>query len=916
MIADRGVLPDVGLTWPAGTVHGADALASMRAACVDLRTALQAVGDPSRHPLRGIEQTKWTPAWSDDVARLAETLKTALVDLKECAEAFAASIGFEAGSWDLADLHHLATFGALLMRPEAADGALLLEDDASERIRTLRAAADLVGRARAKAGELRGGYDLKAVRLDLVQLQLDWAEACMANFLLRGSKKSKVRLLLKPYCKGEMPDDIGRDLVVLQDLAELTADAERLAPFFAGMEQLWYGLDTDPSRFEPIIAWAAQAREASRDFGARTANADQLRRHCATLVTDYGHLFAQGGEARRAFESLRGAWASTRATAVDLGACIGLEDPTRLLAVGPGWIDELLQRLDRWRANLVKAPQWARWRSAAVAGQRAGLGYLVGAIELGSVSGDLIAPVFEYGYAKWSAAEIVNHDEVLSSFLAEQHEAVIEAFAAADHRVAELSKQIVRARIGGAVPSLTNFGKDPEWGTLAHEVHKKARHMPLRQLFGKIPTVLTQLAPCVMISPLSIAQYLPPDAKPFDVVIFDEASQIPVWDAVGAIARGNQVVIVGDPEQLPPTNVGQRAADGQDDDGGIVQTQQSILDECLSSNLPSLRLIWHYRSRHESLIAFSNARYYRGELVTFPSPFTRDTAVRYVPVEGGVYERGGAKVNCKEAHAVVDEVVRRLKSSPLSIGVVTFNAEQQRLIENLLDQARRSEPSLERHFDRAQTSEPILVKNIENVQGDERDVIIFSVAVGPDQTGRVTAQISSLNGEGGHRRLNVAVTRARRELLVFSTMRPEQIDLGRTSARGVVDFKHFLEFAKNGIRAIAEAFAVTGRGTELPFEDAVKRAFEAKGWEVHPQIGVSFFRVDLGIVHPDEPGRYLAGIECDGATYHRSATARDRDRLREMVLTDLGWRIRRIWSTEWWMDFGLGAGEDLHKAAR
>ena len=911
VIADRDVLPDVGLSWAAGTVHSADALAAMRTTCVDLRTALLAVGDPSRHPLRGIEQTKWTPAWTDDLARFAERLTTSLVSLKACAELFAASIGFEAGSWDLADVHHLAAFGALLMRPEAVDGAILLEDDAGERIRALRAASDLVERARAKSGELSGAYDLRAVRLDLAQLQRDWVEACTANFLVRGSKKNKVRLALNPYCKAAAPDDIGRDLVVLQDLARLTAEAERLAPYFVAMEQLWRGLDTDASRFEPIIVWAVQAREAARNLGDRTSNAEQLRQHCALLVTGYGHLFAIGGEAREAFESLQTTWTSTRAAAVDLGVCIGLEDPTCLLTVGPGWIEELLQRLDRWKANLVKAPQWARWRFAATAGQRAGLRPLVAAIESGSISGDLIAPVFEYGYAKWSAAEVVNHDEVLSSFLAEQHEAVIEAFVAADRRVADLSKQIVRARIGGAVPSLTTFGKDPEWGALAHEVHKKARYMPLRQLFGKIPSVLTQLAPCVMMSSLSIAQYLPPDAKPFDVVIFDEASQIPVWDAIGAIARGNQVVVVGDPEQLPPTNVGQRAADEQEDDSGAVQSQQSILDECLSSNLPSLRLVWHYRSRHESLIAFSNARYYRGELVTFPSPFTRDTAVRYVPVEGGVYERGAAKVNRKEAQAVVDEVLVRVNSSPQSIGVVTFNAEQQRLIENLLDQARRSEPSLDRHFDRAQTAEPLFVKNIENVQGDERDVIIFSVAVGPDQTGRITAQISSLNGEGGHRRLNVAVTRARRELLVFSTMRPEQIDLGRTSARGVVDFKHFLEFAKNGIRAIAEAFAATGRGTESPFEDAVKRAFEAKGWEVHPQIGVSFFRVDLGIVHPDEPGRYLAGIECDGATYHRSATARDRDRLREMVLTDLGWRIRRIWSTEWWMD-SASALEKIH----
>ena len=434
---------------------------------------------------------------------------------------------------------------------------------------------------------------------------------------------------------------------------------------------------------------------------------------------------------------------------------------------------------------------------------------------------------------------------------------------------------------------MTSFGSDPEWGTLAREAAKKARHLPLRQLFGKIPNVVTRLTPCLMMSPLSIAQYLPPDSKLFDVVIFDEASQIPVWDAIGPMARGRQVIVVGDPEQLPPTSVGQRG-DADDDDSVVIQSQQSILDECVACNLPRVRLTWHYRSKHESLIAFSNARYYRSELVTFPSPVIRDTALRLIPVKDGVYERGKGRINRPEAVAVVTEVVNRLRSSRDSIGIITFNAEQQKLIEDLLDQERAADPSLDRFWQKGECPEPVFVKNLENVQGDEREVIIFSCAVGADATGRVTAQISSLNNEGGHRRLNVAITRARREMIVFSSMKPEQIDLGRSNSRGIIDFKHFLEFAKNGPRAIAEAFAPTGRDTESPFEDAVKRALETKNWVVHPQVGVSYFRVDFGIVHPDRPGVYLAGVEADGAQFHRSATARDRDKLRQFALENLG----------------------------
>lgn len=904
VIADRGELPDVGLQWPAGTVHSPEELERMREGCSDIRTSLLAIGDPAAHPLRGVEQTRWTPAWVQTLGQNIDRLQASLRDVEAAARALAASIDLQDSDWDDSKLTQLVKLAALLLNADAADGAVLLTDDASERMRALVTLSDLVNRIQERAVGLSAQYNLKAASLDLTKLQAEWTEACTSNFIVRSGRKNKVRQILKPYCSGEVPEDIGRDLVVLQDLSSLLREIDATRPSFAGMERLWRGAATSVSRFDALIVWANNLRsavDALADDGERSATL--LLKDLSTQIDRNLARFQPGGQVRSAFEKMHQAFPVMYAAAKELGACVGLERAEDIIQLEPGWIDALLSQTARWKANVVRAQPWAIWRAAARTARAAGLAPVVDAVETGLVPGDQLLRAFDFAYARWVAETIVNEDEVLSGFLAERHEAVIEAFVAADRKVNELAQQIVKARIGASVPTQTNFGKDPEWGTLAREISKKARHMPLRQLFGKIPNVLTQLAPCVMMSPLSIAQYLPADAKPFDVVIFDEASQIPVWDAIGAIARGTQVVIVGDPEQLPPTNVGQRGIDEDaESEGGIVQSQQSILDECLASNIPSMRLSWHYRSRHESLIAFSNAKYYRGELVTFPSPVTRDTAVRYVHVPGGFYERGGAKVNRKEAEAVVSEVVKRLKTSTQSIGVVTFNGEQQRLIENMLDQARRSDPSLEPHFDRNVTREPLMVKNIENVQGDERDVIIFSVAVGPDKSGRVTAQISSLNGEGGHRRLNVAVTRARRELLVFATLRPEQIDLGRTGARGVIDFKHFLEFAEHGAKAIAEAFSVTGRETDSPFEDAVMNALQDKGWEVHPQVGVSFFRVDLGVVHPDLPGRYLAGVECDGATYHRSATARDRDRLREMVLTDLGWRIRRIWSTEWWVD--------------
>jgi very-short-patch-repair endonuclease len=380
------------------------------------------------------------------------------------------------------------------------------------------------------------------------------------------------------------------------------------------------------------------------------------------------------------------------------------------------------------------------------------------------------------------------------------------------------------------------------------------------------------------------------------------------------MARARQVVMVGDPKQLPPTNFFDRAEASDGDSEDVEADMESILDECLAASLPTRNLSWHYRSRHESLIAFSNHRYYGGGLVTFPSPVTEDRALSLHLVQGR-YEKGGARINQPEARALVADLVARLKSpgfqqSGLTVGVVTFNGEQQRLIEDLLDAERRKDAGLEEFFSEVRL-EPVFVKNLESVQGDERDIMYFSVTYGPDLTGAVSMNFGPLNRDGGERRLNVAVTRARHELRVFSSLRGDQMDLSRTQAVGVRDLKHFLEFAERGPRALAEAHLGSRGDYESPFEASVAAALGRKGWQVHAQIGASSFRVDLGVVHPDFAGRYLAGVECDGATYHRSATARDRDKLREQVLRGLGWEILRIWSTDWWINPG-GTLERVH----
>ena len=451
------------------------------------------------------------------------------------------------------------------------------------------------------------------------------------------------------------------------------------------------------------------------------------------------------------------------------------------------------------------------------------------------------------------------------------------------------------------------MARKSELGTLRHQLGLQRPSASIRKLIEGMPEAFTKLTPCVLMSPLSVAQYLPAEQARFDMVIFDEASQITTWDAVGAIARGRQSIIVGDPKQLPPTNFFGRTDDDADDEVEFYERDlPSILDEASAAGLPLHQLNWHYRSRDEGLIAFSNYHYYGQRLVTFPSPMTESGAVHFHKVEG-IYARGSGRTNMVEARAVVEFIVRRLEEwsawpeeERLSIGVITFNAQQQELILDLLDAERAQRPHLEWFFS-DDREEPVIVKNLENVQGDERDVMVFSITFGRDLADKLTMDFGAVNKSGGEKRLNVAVTRAKSEFHVFSSIAAEDIDLRRAKGIGVAHLKNYLDYADRGSIALPAMDEGSLGPAESPFEESVAAALQTRGWEVRTQIGVSGFRIDLGVVHPDKAGAYLAGIECDGATYHSSATARDRDQIREGVLRNLGWEILRVWSTDWFM---------------
>ena len=553
--------------------------------------------------------------------------------------------------------------------------------------------------------------------------------------------------------------------------------------------------------------------------------------------------------------------------------------------------------------------EWCFWQKIRSEATSLGLGAVVEIVESPGGEALDVPALFERSFRKELFFAVIEREPALREFFGREHNERIERFRKVDERVSALAKDLIHARLTAAIPRDQGFSDIPkaEIGLLRKEIGKKMRHIPVRQLLNRIPNLLPRLKPCVLMSPLSVAQYLEPNHAAFDVVIFDEASQIPVWDAVGAIARGQQLIVVGDPKQLPPTNFFNSSAEDEDSLAPEeFKDLESILDELMSNQVRRKRLQWHYRSRHESLITFSNRQYYDNELLTFPSAETANGGVKFRHLPEARYDKGKSRTNRREAEALVAELVGRLRQTDgpgRSYGVVTFSLAQQQLVENLLDEERRKFPEMEIHFgeDCPVEGEPVIVKNLENVQGDERDVIFFSICYGPDETGRVAMNFGPLNRDGGERRLNVAITRAKHEIQVFSGLRADQIELTRTRARGVRDLKYFLDYAERGSSALTSAnFAGADGEPDSEFEKMVADKLKQAGYAVHHQVGCSGYRIDLGVVDPKQPGRYMLGVECDGATYHRAATARDRDKLRQAILEGLGWNLYRIWSTDWW----------------
>ena len=563
-----------------------------------------------------------------------------------------------------------------------------------------------------------------------------------------------------------------------------------------------------------------------------------------------------------------------------------------------GWIAAQIGICQNVTEHFDELKEWITWNAIAAEAQEAGMDCVIQAYRQGIAHED-VAGSFQKVIAKTLAMQVIDEVPVLSGFSGAVFNEKIEQFRQMDSELTRLTQKEIYCRLASRVP---NFAKEAaqssELGILQKTIRSNGRGLSIRRLFDQIPNMLPRLCPCMLMSPISAAQYLAPNREPFDLVVFDEASQITTSKAVGALARGKNAVIVGDPNQMPPTSF--FATSSVDEDNIDDEDLESILDDCLALNLPQTHLLWHYRSRHESLIAFSNRHFYENKLYTFPSVNDREAKVTLVHTDG-FFDRGKTRQNRAEAEAVVAELKRRChdkKDSQLSVGVVTFNINQQNLIDDLLLDACKEDSALESWVNNGK--EPLFIKNLENVQGDERDVILFSIGYGPDKEGRVAMNFGPLNRDGGWRRLNVAVSRARCEMVVFSTLEPEQIDLNRTNAEGVAALKSFLEYAAGKERG-TDDFSTSGTESDTEgVSKAICAALAENGFETERHVGHSQYRIDIGVIDPHDPDKYLLGILLDGGTYRDAKTARDRELAQISVLNGLGWRIARVWSMDWW----------------
>ncbi len=654
----------------------------------------------------------------------------------------------------------------------------------------------------------------------------------------------------------------------------------------------WKGLESDPTILDEYLRWIISFRKNITEG----------------VFTDKIYGLVENGVDRVALESeIKGVMEAKKSflrLIEKIGILVGA-DFRKMFGkdLEASKLNQLKSRLTMWETETSSLVFWSQYLEYKKVCMKTKAAPMLDDIETGKIEVCDMIPAFEGNYAENLLHRTFKKRQALSTFIRELHESKINKFIELDKKVLLGNRKRITYSVYDEAPKLTyGASRASEAGILLNEFNRKRGHMPIRTLMKKAGGLVQKIKPCFMMSPLSIGQYLDPRSTHFDVIIFDEASQVKPEDAVGALLRGKQVVVMGDSKQLPPTEFFDSVFESPErdpEDYAASGDLESILNVCKRSfRIKTLR--WHYRSRHESLIAVSNQEFYSNRLYVYPSPMQKDErlGLKFVHLKDAVYDRGKSGVNRIEARVVAKAVFEHFSKYPdKSLGVGTFNVKQQEAIQEEIENLLKANPG----FDLTpgnERGEHFFVKNLETIQGDERDVILLSVGFGFDNSRKFSMNFGPLNRDGGERRLNVLITRAREKCVVFANFTSRNLDLDENSSFGLRSLKVFLEFAETG-RLTPPAY--NSGDFESTFEEIIYDFLVENVCEVHRKIGCAGYRLDLAIPDPYHPGRYVLGIECDGASYHSFRVARDRDRLRQQVLEGLGWKIYRVWSTDWYL---------------
>lgn len=895
---------DESITW------SGDEFQANMGAVNELSRVMDKLGNVSEHPWRGCELDQILPL---DLERLVTAVPKAITSADEMIESVR-SLSQKLGddpALTLGDTsRQLNTVDALLTAPEL---------DAQSATNTIwidnrKAVGEMADGARAiltAKEKLKDVVSDAAWDTDVAKARQDYATHGQSFFRIFYSSYRAARNTLNSLLVGPAPDTFEGRLEILnllyghqkgvKDAVENNSLGEK------AFGKFWLGNKTDWQRVADWEAW---------DKATAESGASPRFRSLLTLLDDPAALKAKAEDVARKLSNFADSFCSiSDSLKLNIPVAFGAKaksgdvkaksDPpdggTNLRRLQPAadvHLTDIRDRMASWKDNPEGLQHWQQYsRSRKVIENVAG-GAIVSGVDDGSIAANEISPMFRFAFFEAVLRKVLKDNPTLEAFDGDRFEQHIGEFQELDSQRLRLARAEVASGHWAGIGRKREGNMAEAVGLLRHEMQKKRRHLPLRVLLRQAGVAIQAIKPVFMMSPLSVSQFLDPAVLEFDILLIDEASQVRPVEALGAAARCRQMVVVGDDKQMPPTQffgvvVGDVDLDDEESPSMQAGDVESILGLCIARNMPQRMLRWHYRSKHESLIAVSNREFYDGRLYVIPSAYrTGELGVKYHEIENGHFKSGK---NLVEAKAVAEAVMQHAKDRPnWTLGVGAFSVSQRDAIIKALEVLRKDTPELEFFFD-PNADDPFFVKNLENIQGDERDVIFVSCGYGPGDDGKVSLNFGPVSSSGGERRLNVLMTRAKRRCEIFASLRAEDIDLNRATGKGPAVFREYLRFAQSG----AQVDGAAGGESSDRLVEVLQAQLAEKGYEVLTHVGIAGVFVDLAVVDPENPDRYLLGIDVDGESYRASRSARDRDRTRQAVLGSQGWNMHRIWSLEW-----------------